>query len=57
MDFTPWAAHVWRRHEADREAQATFEAAADIVMADSGFNPCKLIRLITPRCASAAAGI
>jgi hypothetical protein len=45
LGFTPWAAHVRRRHEADPHAEAALQAAVDGVPADPSFNPGDLIGL------------
>jgi hypothetical protein len=45
LGFTPRAAHVWRRHEADPHAEAPFQAAVDDILADPMFNPSNLINL------------
>jgi hypothetical protein len=45
LGFTPRAAHVRRRHEADPHAEAAFQAAVDDILADPMFNPSNLINL------------
>jgi hypothetical protein len=55
LGFTPRAAHVRRHHEADPHAEAAFQAAVDIVLADPGFKPSNLIIWMRPQSASTAA--
>jgi hypothetical protein len=45
LGFTPQAAHVRRRQEADPHAEAAFQVAVSSILADPSFNPGSLISL------------